>query len=257
MSYQGITSDDLFATLRVTGSSVEGPSSAVLVGGKGLGGFGFGDPDEGGETVTDAEAYGAPGVVFRPRPPENIENERIGAEAMSVRMSYGMVPLAWRDLRWNRVFPTPQPGTLAFVGYAGSLLAHEDVEADAENWTPPPGGGTAPKVKNARLTIYAPYGKEADGAPTKAHTIQLDPNGSLQIVQGDGYAVTLDPDNGIVLRDASGEAWISMKNGKIEIVGSSVTIRGNVALGADTTAALPLLPGPASQPTPSVFFSPT
>lgn len=256
--YKGITSDDLFVTMRVTGSSIAGPSSAVLIGGKGLGGFGFGDPDEGGEEINDAEAYGAPGIVFRPRLAETIEDERVGAEAMSARMSYGLVPLAWRDLRWNRAFPGPEPGTMAFVGYAGGSLAWEDLEEDAENWTPPPGSsGPPPKVMNQRGTLYVPYAKDGNGTPLKAHVIQLDPSGALQVIQGDGYSITLDPDNGIVLRDSSGSSWISMKDGKIDIVGQQVNIRGNVALGANPEAGLPLLPGPASQPTPSVFFSPT
>lgn len=247
MNWTSLTSG-LFAVLRVIGSTIEGPYKAVMVGGEtGIGGFGEGSR---GETPDGIEAYGAPGIVWRPRVPERSGKDRLVAEAFSARVPDGMIPLSWRDLRWHLAFPAPKPGTLAFVGYAGGSASWEDVDAQSTN---------APniKVKNQRLTIYVPYAKDADGKPTKAHAIVADPESeSLSLIQGDGYAFVLDKENGITMRSKTGSSWLNFKDDKLEIVANSINLRGNVALGANTAAALPLLPGPASQPTPSVFFSP-
>ncbi len=225
--------------VRVIGSTVLGEHSAVLLGGEGAAGD-VDDPlgDGSSDGFTDAEHYGTPGIVWRPRPPEPIAGKSIGAEGIGARIGRQTVPLGLRDLRLNRRFSAPKPGSVALVGYGGGFLAFDDTPA-----------------KESRATLYVPYAFSG-GVPTKAMSIAIDPEAeSLMLVHGDGYAVVLDKDNGITMRgDAS--TWLSVKQGKIEMVAASISARGIVALGADPTAALPLLPGVASQPTPSVFFSP-
>ncbi len=240
----------LFTVLRVVGSTIEGPHSMVLVGGNtGIGGLDESDTAP-GEAVDGIAAYGAFGRVFRPRPPERIGKDLIGAEAFSARTPDGPTPLSWRDPRHHIAYPNPKVGSMADVGYAGGFADWEDVGAPAV-------GNPDLQVYNQRRTVYVPYAKNALGVPTKAHAIVFDPETeSLSLIQGDGYAVVLDADNGIVMRSKTGASWIQLKDDKIDLVASSINARGNVALGANTAAALPLLPGPASQPTPSVYFSP-
>jgi hypothetical protein len=235
-------SDFLFAVLRITGSAVTGPHGAVTLDSKGsVGGFGTsGDPDDNGERSVGKEAFGAPGIVYRPRPPESVGAETIGAEALAYRTFAGAQPYSYRDLRWNRSYPDPKEGDLAWVGYSGGFLSWEDVKTGSN--------------MSQRGTFYIPY---YDGSTLKAHVIQADPSGALQIIQGDGYALSMDPNNGIVLRSATGQSWMKLLDNNFEVVAETITMRGNVALGANTSAAVPLNPGSATQPTPSVFFSPT
>jgi len=221
--------------LRVLGSTISGPHSAVLVGG---------DSPMVGERRDDVEAYGAPGIVFRPRPPSTPtgESNELAAEALSLRTPDGLQPIAWRDLRWNRRFPAPKPGTVALVGYGGGFLSFDDAAGGA----------------SSKATLYVPYGRsDVDGTATKAMTIAIDPEQeSMMLVHGDGYAIVMDKDNGVTLR-GDDSTWLRVGKGVVEIVAAKQNLRGNVALGSNTAAAVPLLPGPSSQPTPSVFFSPT
>jgi hypothetical protein len=224
--------------VRVLGSTVVGEHSAVLFGGEGA----VDDVDDplklgASDTFTDAEALGSLGLVVRPRPPETIQGKVLGAEGIGARLGSSTVPLGLRDLRLNRRFGSPKPGSVALVGYGGGFLAFDDTDS-----------------KETRATLYVPY-SFAGGFPAKAMTIAIDPEAeSMMLVHGDGYAVVLDKDNGITLR-GDGSTWLRVGQGKIEMVAASISARGIVALGADTSAAVPLLPSLATQPTPSVFFS--
>lgn len=220
----------LFSAVRVVGSTVAGKHSVVLVGGDGSGGAG----------MTDAEAYGGLGLVFRPRPPETVDGEELHAEAMSARLGSGLTPLAWRDVRLHRAFSNPKEGTMALVGYGGGFLAIED---------------TANKL--SAMTMYVPYAYSG-GEPQKAMAVAIDPEQeSLMLVHGDGYAVVLDKDNGITNRSSDGKSYTQLKGGAFSVVADTISLQGNVSAGANTATAIPLLPGVASQPTTSVFFSPS
>jgi len=224
--------------VRVLGSTVAGKHSAVLVGGDGaIGALDDQDPGASGEQFTDVEAYGAPGIVFRPRPPETVGGDELSAEAMALRTGGGLVPVAWRDLRLNRRFSAPKPGSVALVGYGGGFLAFDD---------------TSDKTSSA--TLYVPY-SFSGGVPTKAHVISLDPVAeSVSIVHGDGFAVVLDADNGITLRGGT-STWLNVKDGEITLVANKIVCQGNVALGAQPLAATPLTAGPVAPTRPSVFLS--
>ena len=169
-------------------------------------------------------------------------SEELKAEAYGTRRGDQVIPITWRDLRFNRVFPNPEPGTVALVGYGGGFLSFGDAS----------GGDGYGSV----TTLYCPY-DFTDGVPAKAHVLALDPDGEfVSLIHGDGYALVMDASNGITMR-GDGGTWLSIKAGVIELAASSISLLGNVALGRDTTSAVPLLAGSASQPTPSVFFSPT
>jgi hypothetical protein len=233
--------------LEVTGSTVYGPHHAVLVGGgAGVGSF---DEDDalGGEQAQDAEAYGAPGIVFRPRPPEDVStpdgSQRLAAEAMAARTGDGLVPMAWRDLRFNRVFPAPKPGTVALVGYGGGFLAFDDT------------AGNSGDQKATLGTLYVPY-QFSGGVPAKAMVITVDPETeALQLIHGDGFAISMTPDEGIVMR-ADAETFARMKPGEMLFHAAKIMLKGNVYLGAQAEVGVPLLAGGASPPCPTLYLSP-
>jgi hypothetical protein len=222
----------VFTVLRVIGSTVVGRHSAVMVGGEGgVGGLGDFNADEAGERVEDAEAFGAPGIVFRPRPPSQHDGDELAAEALAGRLSGRDVPVAWRDLRLNRNYPAPKAGSVALVGYGGGFLSFEDTSS-----------------LESVATLYVKYG-------SKAHAFVLDPaQESIMVIHGDGLAITMDPDNGITLR-ADATTYATLAPGKFFVQASSIGLQGNVALGANTTTATPLTAGPVAPTRPSVFLS--
>ena len=235
MNFPGI-SGLVCGVMRVIGSTVVGRHSAVLVGGEGQVGAldATTDEDVAGQRMDDVEMYSALGVIARPRAPETIEGDLLGHEAMYLELGGILTPVAHRDLQLNRKFPAPKPRTVALVGYGGGFLSFDDTDA-LEN----------------RTTWYMPY-----AAGAKAMVVAMNPDDeSLMLVHGDGYAVVLDATNGITMRSKTGESWVSLKDDKFEVVATEISLRGNVALGANTSGALPLLAGAASPACPSLFVS--
>jgi hypothetical protein len=244
MSVPTRLSSFLVSFMRVVGSTVVGKHNAVLVGGDGgVSGLDIDGTETDGERIDDAESYGAPGIVFRPRPPSDAAGEQLTAESMALRLGGKLTPFTWRDLRFNRVFPSPKPGTVAFVGYGGGFLAFDDAAAAG------PDDGKASKA-----TLYIPYAYSG-GAPTKAHVIALDPDQeTVQIIHGDGLAITMDPDNGITMR-ADSSTWATLAPGKFDVVAAKISLNGNVAVGVNTATAIPFTGGPAMVPSASFFYS--
>jgi len=228
----------LFTVVKMVGSTIAGADSGIAMGGTApVAGF----DDSGSETAQSSPAYGAPALVWRPRPPSKADGYELSAEAVGARLGEGFVPLSWRDLRWNRRFPNPKEGTVALVGYGGGFLAFDDIDAATTD-------GTV-------QTLYCPYAFSG-GTPAKAHAIVLDPKQeSVSVIHGDGFAVVLSKD-GITMR-GDGSTWITLAPGKVEVVAATINLRGNVALGANTLMAVPALPGIAFPGSPSVFVSPT
>lgn len=240
----GTLSNWLLSFMRITGSAIAGPHTAVLVGGEGSAG-GLEEGDQ-GESTPDCEAFGAPGIVFRPRAPEQVSTpdgtETISAEAYAARMGDGMIPFAWRDLRLNRAFPAPKAGSCALVGYAGGFVSVEDqIE---------PGGDEASStaIWNSLVTLYVPYKRSTkEGVPAKAHCIILDPeNEDVKIIQGDGASVLLSKD-GAIVRSPNGASRIEISDDGIKIVGN-VSVIGTLTAGVDPLNPLavsaPVLTGP-------------
>jgi len=232
----------------VIGSTLDGPHNAVLMGGNTV--VGSLDPtepdDEAPNDATDeAPAYGAPGIVFRPRPPEEVETdagtELLSAEAVAARVADTLIPVAWRDLRLNRRFVAPKAGTVALVGYGGGFLSFDD-------------GSTEGTLQ----TLYCPYDFDADGVAQKTHAILVQPDGAngISINHGDGYQLSLTS-GGFLLRCSDANTFLQVKEGQIVMSAAKIFAKGTLYVGQAGELGVPLLPGPASPPCPSLFLSPS
>jgi hypothetical protein len=248
--------------VKVIGSAVGGANTTTLYNVTGIGGFAVDDDglitgedetDDGGEQAHEQECFTALGMIGRPLPPEG----DLFTEALTVRTGDGLVPFAFRDLRLNRAINpsgaavTPAEGQLLFVGYGGAFLSHA-MTAEASG------------SKRANVsTLYVPYNFDSNGVPQNAHAITIDPttgNSSISIVHGDGVFLTLTEDAG---GGAPGIVWSTdestfgrMSAGEFVVNAAKITLKGNCYLGAQAEVGLPLLAGPASPPSPSVFVSP-
>jgi hypothetical protein len=133
-----------------------------------------------------------------------------------------LTPFTWRDLRLNKVFPAPKPGTIAMVGYGGAFLSFDDTAS----------GDTL-------ATLYVPYAKDSNGVATKCHTIILDPaQKSIGIVHAEGNAIVLGDDGSITMR-ADGSTSVVLKPGTFQVAASNISLNGNVACGG--VAAFPVV----------------
>lgn len=218
----------------------------------GIGGFALGsdgsatgedDSDEAGEQSLPGQfGYSSLGIVGRALPPEG----ELHAEGVALRVDGGLVPIGWRDMRIHRALnpgggnTTPAAGQLIFAGYGGTFLSYS---VNAE------GASIA--------TLYVPHDFDADGVPQKAHALVIDPtegNSSITLVHANGARITLT-DDGIAwaIDDAT---FGSMRPGELAVNAERILLKGNVYLGAQAEAGVPLLAGAASPPSPSVFVSP-
>lgn len=241
----------VFALARVLQSSL-GDATAAL--GFNLEGYGSDDDASGAkDDIRDQQpAYSGLGLLGRPPDSKDAEEPDLLAEALGARTSDGgIIPFAYRDqriLKWlNRgssTATTPKKGQIMLAGYGGAFLAFDLLESDS--------GPTNIAV------LYVPFDRDSSGVPQKSHMIMLDPtpgNESIALVHASGLALTMTEEDGIVLRGDQTTRFV-VKPGKIEATAGSIALSGIVALGANTAAAIPLLPSVSSQPTPSVFFSP-
>jgi hypothetical protein len=212
--------------LRIVGSTISGPHSAVLVGGaSGISGFTDPNGEAPGERRDDIEAYLSPGIIWRPRPPstpQGSDNE-LAAEAIGFRTPDGLIPLAWRDLRLNRRFPNPKPGTVALVGYGGAFLSFDDADGDT-----------------SQGALYVPYARDGNGNVTKAHIISIgkDGNGTpfVGIISGEGPRVTLLGDQAIVA-SKTGAGRVEVTDDGVNAVGPFKAPNGG-DIGGPTSRAL-------------------
>jgi hypothetical protein len=210
--------------LRVLGSTVSGPHSAVRESLEGsISDLDDPDGDTAGEQMPAAEAYGALGLVVRPRPPETIAGQVLNAEGYGARTPAGMVPFTRRDLRLNRRFPNPKPGTVALVGYGGGFLSFDDADGDT-----------------SLGTLYVPYARDGSGNVTKAHMISLgkDGNGTpfVGIISGEGPRVTL-LGHEVVVASKDGSNRLEVNDNGVNAVGAFKAASG-ADLGGPTSRAL-------------------
>jgi hypothetical protein len=242
----------VFAFTRVLQSSLGDQTASLQYN---LEGFGSDDDSTGKkDDVRDAQqAYSGLGLLGRPPEERDKEDPDLLAEALGARDGDGgVVPFAYRDariLKWlNRGSSepsTPKKGQIMLAGYGGAFLAFDYLS-----------GANGP---TNIATLYVPFDRGGDGVPRKAHMIAVDTtpgNEALSLVHASGLALLMTEADGIVLRGDE-KTRLVIKPGKIEATAGSIALSGIVALGANTAAALPLLPGLATQPTPSVFFSAT
>lgn len=211
----GAWSSRTFSSVNVVNSTIsESPFSAVLVDGEGT---------VGGETCLRTAFYASPGVVFRPRSPETVngadgQSYSLSTEALAARLGDNLVPLAWRDLRWNKAFPSPRPGTIAYCGYGGGFLCFDDAINGA----------------SSLATLYVPYGG-------KCLSIVLDPEKeSIKIVHGDGMAIILEKGN-ILFRAAGGAAYQQISaNG--HVLNGNTKVMGGLDVGGGASEPVALAP---------------
>lgn len=206
----------------------------------GLGSFDADQGDQSGENAPGVEAFGALGLLGRFLPPD----EDGEVEIYAVRLGDRVVPLGFRDLRIDRAFPSGlAEGSIALAGYGGGFHSIDLTSANSGD-------------QRANIhVIYAPY-EFSGGTPAKAHAVILDPEaGGLQLVHGDGYFLAMQDGEGIRMSADAG-TFLQIKPGQISMGATSVSIAGNVAVGANPAAAVPLLPGVASPPSSSFFVSP-
>lgn len=209
-------------------------------------GFAGDDGDDAGEQAAGQVAYGPLGILGRPLPPEG----PLYAEALAARVDGGLSPIAWRDMRINNAVNPGAPGTpalgqLMFAGYGGAFLSH---------------ALTAAAVGSRKANIstwYVPFDFDAGGVPAKAHVISIDPtpgNSSISLVHADGVFFSLTSDG--ITWAVDNATFGSIKAGEVLIQASRIMLKGNCYLGAQPEVGAPLLGGPISPPSPSIFVSP-
>lgn len=254
--------DEVIEFVKVLASEVLQPNSAVTMNVAGsVGGFtvdGSGNPtgadltDVSSDSANQQPAWQSLGVLGRPLPPDA---SQFFLEALAVRRNDGLEPFAYRDLRINRaVNPTggsaPAAGQTIFAGYGGGFLSHQQTAANVGS------------QKGTITTLYLPYAFNGSGVPTKAHAIILDPTtgaSSIQLIHGDGIFFQLTEDTGAgpgIVASINGATFLRMSAGALTVQAAKIMLKGNVYVGAEAEAGLPLLAGAASPPCPSLFVSP-
>lgn len=230
--------DDVVAFVKVISSSIatEADQPVTLYSVTGIGGLEGTEADDDGEQGQAQEVFTALGDISRPLPPDG----DVFLEAMAFRTADGLIPFAFRDIRLHRQFPNPAPGTIGRVHYGGGFHTMDLSTADT-----------------TIHTIYAPYEFDAQGVPQKAHAIVIDTtpgNESVVVTHGKGHALAMRDDDVVLRVDA--ETYIEGKPGEWIFRGTKLFFKGNCFLGASAETGLPLLFGPASPASPSVFVSP-
>lgn len=134
------------------------------------------------------------------------------------------------------------------AGYGGAFVS-------VRNHGPTSGGKTSDI-----LTLYVPYQFDGSGVATKAHAIVIDPAKGIQLIQADGAVFTLANDVG---NGEPGFSWVMSADSfgrvsasEVVIQAPKIMLKGNVYVGASAETGVPLLPGAASPPCPSLFVSP-
>jgi len=193
------------STLEVVSSNVTAPLNAVTVCGNGT---------VDGETAQDEDAFGAPGLIFRPRKSGSVvgkdgQKYTVGAEALAVRHGDRFTPFAWRDLRINLAMPATKPGTVALVGYGGGHLAIEDTVGD-----------------KSLVALRTPCG-------SGSHALTLDPvgAGTVKLEHSAGIGVTLSA-TGVQVGGATARSVVTHPE--------LVTWWNALASAVNATAATPL-----------------
>lgn len=206
------------------------------------------DPSK-GENASEQLGHGPPGYLARPLDPDADGF----AEAIALRIDGGLQPIAWRDLRLTQMLnpagsTTPAKGQQMLVGYGGGFLSHSMTEE-------------ASGSRKANICVwYCPH-DFSGRTPSKAHAIILDPsegNSNVTVVHANGCRVTLADDTGNgpgILLSVDGQTFARMTAGEFSVSAARILLKGNVYLGANAEAGLPLLAGAASPPSASVFVS--
>lgn len=241
----------------VVNSSLSSRTKMVQLSVTGIAGLNYSDnpsiplaDDKKAEATENAEQYSAPGIIGRPLPPRSIKELDYRTNVVCLRTADGLVPIAYRDLRWKMGGDGPAEGVLAFVGYGGGFHSLTPVKKGSD----PAGGGTI-------HVIYCPYDFDSDGKARKAHTIILDPsdgNESIMIAHANGLAITMSNEGkkALLMKNAAGDATLRLDDDGVTITAEAIVLNGGVTIGNAATA-VPLLAGAASPGSTKLFVSPT
>lgn len=246
-------SDELFTFTKVMGSSLKsdtaGTMSSILYSVSGDASVEFSEDgpvvvldDDKAEADDSAEFFSGLGLLARPLPPEVKNGQKYHAEALCIRHGDRLVPFGYRDTRIKMNGAAPNAGTIALAGYGGGFLSLEPVISNNE-------------VQSTRSVLYLPYSFVA-GSPQKAHAIIMDTasgNESVSVIHGDGMAITMF-EGKIVAKNKAGTASWQLSDTGTTITGQT-NLAGPVVIGNPSTA-VPLLAGPASPPSSTLFLSP-
>lgn len=238
---------------RVVGTSMNSKTYAMQVDLAGIGSLeedDDADDDDKGEVSPQSEVFSMLGFIGRPKKKETIKGIKYACEALCMRTADGLVPVSWRDLRLNSYFPNGVPeGRIGIVGYGGGF--HTIDLTDAKN------GDQQTSIH----FIYAPY-SFSNGTPSKAMAICLDTtpgaeNISMSIGGGtSGYQFTMNETDGIQVRTPNAATMFNIREEEIALTAKKIMLKGNVYVGSQAEAGVPLLASAASPPCPSLFVSP-
>lgn len=236
---------------RVLGTTISSRTRSVLLDIGGIGGMGEDDTDDdNGEVAPQNDSYGMLGILARPLPPEVIKGKNFACEVVCLRTADGLVPVGWRDLRLDDLFPNGIPeGRFALAHYGGGFHSL-DLTATKNG-----------DQKSTIQTIYCPF-DFANGVARKAATVVVDTTPgaehiTLSIGGGtSGFQLSMTEADGLQVRTPDASTLFNIREDEITLAAKKVTIKGNVYLGSQAEAGVPLLAGPASPPSPSVFVSP-
>jgi len=235
---------------RVLASSINERTTALQVDLSGVGSVFEDDNPEDGETSVQSAMYGALGFLSRPLNPEMKAGKEYACEAVCIRTEDGLVPISWRDLRLNALFPSGIPeGRVGMVGYGGGFHTI-DLTTDLNG-----------DQKSSIHFIYAPY-DYSNGVAGKAMAVALDTTPGAEHISlsigspTSGFQVSINETDGVQVRTPNSSTMFNIRDDEINMAANKIVLKGNVYLGAAAEAGLPLLAGAASPPSTTVFVSP-
>jgi hypothetical protein len=229
--------DFVFGFGKVTASAIANVTKEVVYQVAGILGF-----DE-EQTADKQVGYGGLGVLSYPLPGEVIDKVSYDVDVVYVKQGDELVPVAWRDLRLNRAFPSGlKPGQIAFAGYGGGFYSLDLTS-----------GNSGSQKANIHV-LYCPYDFDSSGVPQKAHTITLDPDANIiNLLHADGGQFVLLPEKKLMMI-SDDATWASMEPGKFEVQAIAINLIGTVAIG-NPVAATPILPALATLGSPRLLYS--
>ncbi len=229
--------DFVFGFGKVAVGSIADKTKEVVYQVLGLLGF---DEEQSGEKQV---GYSGLGLIHWPLPAEKIDGITYDCDVVFVKQGDELVPIAWRDLRLNRCFPSgPAAGTIALAGYGGGFYSLSLTSSELGS-----------KKANIHV-LYCPYDFDSNGVPQKAHTITLDPEANIiNLLHADGGQFVMLPEKKIMM--VSDDAtWAMMGPGKFEVQATAINFIGTVAIG-NPIAALPIAPALATLASPRLLYS--
>lgn len=218
-----------FRFAKIVGSAIAQETKATLLNVAGLADLTDPSPEAEPEISDQMPEYSGVGPVFRPLDPERIKGKNFFTETVCAVTDDGLVPIGFRDMRIWKAFPSGlQKGQTAFAGYGGGFYSLSLTSSSSGS-------------QKANIHVmYCPYQFDANGVPSKAHAIVLDPeNQAISITHADGAQISLLQSKEIMMV-SDGSTWMQMKPGVFNVQAAQIGMVGSVYVG-DPTLAMPLV----------------